>query len=64
MTITEALQRSVAAAGWTPTRLAYEAGVTEAAARKWLAGDAKPGGEPMIRLQRSLPGFIGLVSAA
>lgn len=56
MDIADALRRASDNAGWSPARIAAEAGVTEAAARRWFHG-AYPGGSALLALMRGLPGF-------
>jgi transcriptional regulator with XRE-family HTH domain len=57
MQIHTALTAAAAQAGWNATRVAVEAGVTEAAARRWMNGRAIPGGDVLLRLMDRLPGF-------
>lgn len=62
MEIANALRTACDELGWNATKLASEAGVTEAAARRWLSGEAMPGGDVVIRLQRLLPRFNELLA--
>lgn len=61
MKIAEALEQARTEAGWSVTKLAAEAGVTEAAARRWTTGDAMPAGDIVVKLQRLLPRFAELL---
>lgn len=55
MDIHSALVPAVSETGWSQTRLAYEAGVSESAARKWLLGITTPGGDKLEILRAKLP---------
>lgn len=57
MNLELALFQAAEKAGWSVTKVAAEAGVTEGQARKWLAGTAKPRFEQLQALRRNLPGF-------
>jgi len=57
MDIRSALRASSERAGWSPAKIAAEAGVGEQAARRWLSGEAIPSGDTLLRLMERLPGF-------
>lgn len=61
MELSEAMATAVRDNGWSVTKLAAEANVTEAAARRWLTGAATPAGDVVVRLQKILPGFNDLL---
>lgn len=57
MDVARALREAVNAAGWSPAKVAAEAGVSENAARKWLNGDAIPSGDTLLTIMQKLPAF-------
>lgn len=57
MEIAQAIREAAASSGWPSTRLAFEAGVTDAAARRWLSGESLPSAEKLEKLRRVLPGL-------
>lgn len=64
MTIRDALREASKRAGWSPTKVAAEVGVTEKTAKKWLSGEADPRVEQFIALRKVLPGFAELLDRA
>lgn len=57
MDIRQALREAVDELGWSPAHLAAAALVSEAAAKKWLAGASIPSGDTLLRLMRAMPGL-------
>jgi hypothetical protein len=50
-------------AGWNATRVAFTAGVSEYAVRKWLSGATIPGGDKLEMLRAALPGLAERLDA-
>jgi transcriptional regulator with XRE-family HTH domain len=61
MDFKDALRVASENAGWSVTKIAAEAGVSEGQARKWLAGTAEPRMAQFRALRAKLPGFANMV---
>jgi len=61
MDFKDALRQAASAAGWTPTEIAYHAGVSTSAVAKWLAGETEPRFSAVQKLRTKLPGFADMV---
>lgn len=67
MKLNEALARAAADAGWSPTKIAGEIGVSEMTVRRWVLGKCAIPGHRLLALMRLLPGLqehLGLDIAA
>jgi hypothetical protein len=53
--IVEAIRQAVAIEKWNATRLGYEAGVSEGAARAWIFGRSIPSGDRLELLRAKMP---------
>ena len=63
MDIHEALRQAQLETGWSRTRIAVEAGVTEASARSWLLGRAVPSGDKLEMLRAKMPALRRILDA-
>ena len=63
MDINLALRTAAATAKWSPTRIAFEAGVRESAVSRWLSGDRTPRAEHLETLRAKMPGLAELLNA-
>ena len=63
MNIALALREAIATAGWSPTKLAAEAGVREVSAMTWLQGTSSPKSETLELLRVRLPGLASILDA-
>ncbi len=61
MDFPEALRLAAEKAGWNPTRIAYEVGVTEQTVRHWLKGNKQPKLPQSQALRAKLPLFGDLL---
>jgi hypothetical protein len=55
--IHEALAEAAQEANWSSVKIAVEAGVSQDAARSWLAGRSVPSGTSLLALMHKLPGL-------
>jgi transcriptional regulator with XRE-family HTH domain len=61
MEITEAIREAVARLNWSTEKVAVETSSSYGTVKKWLNGQAIPGGESLMKLRRGLPGFAELL---
>lgn len=64
MKFAQVLRLAMERSGWSATKVAYIAGSSESAVRKWLSGETEPRWSAVAALRREMPTFADLLDTS